>query len=128
MIAVLPTIFVPISHSLQSFLAISDNNANTTLVPVYIFTNGTYSVPVIGSGIGGLLGVGSVFNFFPGFGFFGRSFQSSVIPINWKSLFGLYAALKDTLTIVDEDEKWSCFQYVLCSNFENADHVDLLLR
>ena len=111
-----------------SFLAISDNNANATLVPVYIFTNGTYSVPVIGSGITGLLGAGSIFNFFPGFGFFGRSFQSSVIPINWKSIFGLYGALKDTLTIHGEDEKWSCFQYVLCTNMKNADQFGLLLR
>ena len=48
--------------------------ANTSYVPIYIFTNGTYAIPFFGtsgltglSGITtGLLGFGSILNFFPG--------------------------------------------------------------
>ena len=48
--------------------------ANTSYVPIYIFTNGTYAIPFFGtsgltglSGINtGLLGFGSILNFFPG--------------------------------------------------------------
>ena len=56
----------------QNFLIL--DNANTSFVPIYIFTNGTYAFPFIG-GTGltgltglttGLLGFGSILNFFPG--------------------------------------------------------------
>ena len=50
------------------------DTANTSYVPIYIFTNGTYAIPFLGTngltgltGITtGLLGFGSILNFFPG--------------------------------------------------------------
>ena len=42
------------------------DNANTSYVPIYIFTNGTYAFPLVGGLTTGLLGFGSILNFFPG--------------------------------------------------------------
>ena len=121
-------------HKLNVSLNIATNT--TSVVPIYIFTNGTYSFPFIPTGLTGLtgltslsLGFGSLFNFFPGFGIFGRrSFSNSLMDINWFDLFGLYGALGQTLTILNEKRRLSCFDYILCSQYKMDDPLNWLFR
>ena len=91
-----------------------------------IFTNGTaISFPLLLGGVTslttGLLGFGSIFNFFPvGFG---RSFADSTWETHWADLSGLFEMeheLHKTKYISDEEERLACFSWILCSHQRNS--------
>ena len=99
----------------------ADNNTETLI----LFTNGTYFFPLLSGSIGiGTLGLGSIFGgfnpFFGGFNPFfglGRSLSRSFWDTSWSdinSLYLLYENLDEITSIVDDEERMSCFAEVLC--------------
>ena len=120
------------------------------------FPNGTYSFPLFGAGLTGALGLGSLSNFFPGFGlppfgnglyntfgnyysrissyfprfgYFGRMANSvPVLNTDWESLIDLYLAFEDIHALTDESERIACFHQVFCKNLKTSNQFDTILR
>ena len=103
----------------------SSDGVNQTIVPLLLFTNGTYLFPLLTGLTSSLLGFGSIFGLFPFTGF-GRSFSEA----GWSDavgLFGLYEALAKVENIEDEKDRLSCFSWTLCHDDEEEDNIFIVL-
>ena len=101
-----------------------------------LFTNGTYTFPLLLGGAG-LFGLGtSIFSGggffpFPFFGF-GRSLKESIWESTWIDLMdlgNLALDLRKIGNLEDEEQRLSCFSWMLCSHQrKRGNNLLLLLR
>lgn len=116
------TVNVNASTSTAGTTSTSTATNTTTIVPLVIYTNGTYSFPFLSGGLTlsglstSILGLGSLFNFFPFFGL-GRSFSDSFWSIEWPDIDQLFQLYFDLNPLMNDDGGW-----ILCRSQEQSRH------
>lgn len=102
---------------------------NTQVVPLILFTNGTFTLPLLlgGATTASLFGLGNLF--FPFFGI-GRSLQESIWETGWSDFVDLGHFLSDLYQVDthlrDEEERLACYSWILCSQPRRNILLDLL--